>query len=352
VVVVLAVVCVTIVALGGDAPPSGNGATVTASETVTRGDLAAVVSATGTLTYAARPDGAPYTVINGAAGVYTRLPESGDEIDCGDELYRVDNRPVVLLCGSVPMYRQLALGVAGPDVRQLHRNLHNLGADAAAGVGIDPDGTAFTTATEQAVEALQARSGLPRDGTLGTADVVFAPTAIRVAKARAEIGAAARAGAPVMTATSDRLHVRVNLEAAQQGEVHRGDRVRIGLPGNRPVAGRVAGFGRIAQAEQGAPPASATIPTFITLDDPGKARGLDLAPVAVDITTDGVTDVLSVPVTALVGRSGGGYGVEVIREDGRRELVAVTLGLFDTGGGRVEVDGKLLEGDAVAVPSL
>jgi hypothetical protein len=32
--------------------------------------------------------------------------------------------------------------------------------------------------------------------------------------------------------------------------------------------------------------------------------------------------------------------------------VAVTLGLFDTGGGRVEVDGKLLEGDAVAVPSL
>ena len=71
-----------------------------------------------------------------------------------------------------------------------------------------------------------------------------------------------------------------------------------------------------------------------------------------DITTTGVDDALSVPVTALVGKSGGGFAVEVVRAGGRRELVAVKLGLFDTAGGRVQVEGDLRAGDRVAVPSL
>ena len=71
-----------------------------------------------------------------------------------------------------------------------------------------------------------------------------------------------------------------------------------------------------------------------------------------DITTKGVESALSVPVTALVGKSGGGFAVEVVRAGGRRELVAVKLGLFDTAGGRVQVEGDLREGDHVVVPSL
>ena len=71
-----------------------------------------------------------------------------------------------------------------------------------------------------------------------------------------------------------------------------------------------------------------------------------------EITTEGVENALSVPVTALVGKSGGGFAVEVVRAGGRRELVAVKLGLFDTAGGRVQVEGELGEGDQVVVPSL
>ena len=63
-------------------------------------------------------------------------------------------------------------------------------------------------------------------------------------------------------------------------------------------------------------------------------------------------DALSVPVTALVGKSGGGFAVEVVRDGGLRELVAVKLGLFDTADGRVQVEGELDEGDQVVVPSL
>ena len=57
-------------------------------------------------------------------------------------------------------------------------------------------------------------------------------------------------------------------------------------------------------------------------------------------------------MTALVGKSGGGFAVEVVRVGGRRELVAVKLGLFDTTDGRVEVEGGLAQGDHVVVPSL
>jgi hypothetical protein len=70
------------------------------------------------------------------------------------------------------------------------------------------------------------------------------------------------------------------------------------------------------------------------------------------ITTAGVASALSVPVTALVGKSGGGFAVEVVRTGERRDLVAVQAGLFDTADGRVQVEGDLRDGDRVVVPSL
>jgi multidrug efflux pump subunit AcrA (membrane-fusion protein) len=132
-----------------------------------------------------------------------------------------------------------------------------------------------------------------------------------------------------------------------------GDVAHITLPGNTSVTGKVDRLGTVAQvpAAQNNSAGQATIPALISLDNPDKARGLDMAPVRVEITTKGVEDALSVPVTALVGKTGGGFAVEVVRAGGRRELVLVKLGLFDTAGGRVQVDGDLHEGDQVVVPS-
>jgi peptidoglycan hydrolase-like protein with peptidoglycan-binding domain len=319
---------------------------------VERGRLAAMVSENGTLTYRARSDGSPYSVINHARGTYTKLPENGDRVDCGDVLYRVDDKPVVLLCGTVPAYRDLAMGDKGNDVRQLNRNLHHLGYDADAGT--DPHDDDFTWKTEKALERLQHDKGFDVTGALDVDDAVFLPESMRIAKVTGELGGSARPGAQVAQATSDTLHVQVALDASQQGEVKKGDRARITLPGNKSVKGKVDRLGRVAQAPAGhdANAGAATIPAFIGLDDSGKARGLDRAPVQVEITTKGVQSALSVPVTALVGKSGGGFAVEVVRHGGRRELVAVGLGLFDTAGGRVQVEGDLREGDRVVVPSL
>jgi multidrug efflux pump subunit AcrA (membrane-fusion protein) len=194
---------------------------------------------------------------------------------------------------------------------------------------------------------------------LRTDEAVFLPGSVRIAQVIGELGGSAQPGAQVLYATSDRLEVQVNLEPSQQSEVKEGDRAQITLPGNKSATGKVDRLGRVAQTPTGQNAnASArqqvgavTIPAYISLDDPATASGLDKAPVQVSITTRGVENALSVPVTALVGKSGGGFAVEVVRPNGRRELVAVKLGLFDTAGGRVQVEGELGEGDQVVVPS-
>jgi peptidoglycan hydrolase-like protein with peptidoglycan-binding domain len=313
---------------------------------VERGRLSAVVSLNGTLTYRARPDGSPYSVINRAAGIYTRLPEAGERVGCGDVLYRVDEHPVLLLCGTVPAYRDLHAGDAGRDVWQLNRNLRRLGYHAGTGA-------AFTWKTERALRRLQHHQGVEVTGELAADDAIFLPRAIRIAKVTGELGGSARSGAQVAQATSGTLDVQVDLDASQQGEVKRGDRARITLPGLKSVKGRVARLGRVAQsAGKDDDAGAATIPASVRLDHPRTARGLDRAPVQVNITTRGVKSALSVPVTALVGRSGGGFAVDVVRDGGRRELVAVKLGLFDGTDGRVQVEGDIAAGDDVVVPSL
>jgi hypothetical protein len=324
---------------------------------VERGTLTSMVSENATLTYRARPDGSPYSVINQARGTYTQLPSDGDKVDCGNVLYRVDDHPVLLLCGTVPAYRDLHAGDVGNDVRQLNTNLHDLGYDA--GVDMDPNDDGFTWKTERALEKLQHDKGLDATGWLALDAAVFLPESVRIAKVTGELGGSAQPGAQVAQATSNTLEVQVDLEPSQQSVVKAGDRAQITLPGNTSVTGQVDRLGKVAQlpAQQG--PAgqntnagAATIRAHISLDDPAKAGGLDKAPVQVDITTTGVENVLSVPVTALVGKSGGGFAVEVARDGGRRELVAVKLGLFDTAGGRVQVKGDLHEGEHVVVPSL
>jgi peptidoglycan hydrolase-like protein with peptidoglycan-binding domain len=287
-------------------------------------------------------------VINQASGTFTALPDGGDEVGCGDVLYRVDDRPVLVLCGAVPAYRDLRRGDAGNDVRQLNANLRALGYDA------DPDDDDFTAKTQRALREFQHDKGCAVTGEFDIDEAVVLPDPVRIAAVTGQLGGPAQPGAPVAQATTDTIEVQVGLEASQQGEVEVGDRAQITLPGNTSVTGKVDRVGRVAQVPAGpnADAGHATIPAYLTLDDPGKARGLDSAPVQVDITTAGVESVLSVPVIALVGKAGGGFAVEVVRDGGRRELAAVEVGLFDSAAGRVQVEGDIHEGDHVVVPSL
>ncbi|MCW2544380.1 MAG: hypothetical protein JWM40_1932 [Frankiales bacterium] len=337
-------------------------ATATASDSlpntaaVKRGALSDTISEYGTLTYRARPDGLPYSVINRASGTYTALPTGGDTVSCGDVLYRVDDRPVLLLCGGTPAYRSLASGDSGSDVAELNANLVRLGYATRA--QLDPSSPTFTPETASTLQKLQWKLHEDQTGSLDLGQVVFLPESLRVAAVNGVIGGSAQPGVPVVSATSDTPEVQVNLDPSEQDAVKGGDRARITLPNQTSVTGRVTGLGAVARAPGGLDSAgsggnagAATIPLYLSIDQPDKARGLDQASVRVEILTVGVENVLSVPVTAIVATSDGGYAVEVAHADSRRDLVTVTLGLFDDSKGRVQVEGDVHEGDPVVVPS-
>ena len=325
---------------------------------IQRGRLSDLVSGAGTLTYRANSDGSPYAVFNQTSGTYTSLPTAGEDVGCGSVLYRVDDRPVLLLCGRTPLYRSLSEGDSGGDVAELNAALVRLGDATRA--QLDPTSRVFSLATATVVRKLQTAKGLTATGTLTLGQAVALPAALQVATVTAQLGAPAAGAAPVLTATSQIPQVQVPLDPSQQNAVKVGNRVQITLPGNRVVDGRVERLGPVTPASgnsngqsgaSGGSGAEATVPVYISLVHPEQARGYAEVSVQVQIATTGVTNVLNVPVTAIVATAGGGFAVEIAGADGRRDLVPVTLGLFDDAAGRVQITGAVHAGEQVAVAS-
>jgi hypothetical protein len=86
----------------------------------------------------------------------------------------------------------------------------------------------------------------------------------------------------------------------------------------------------------------------ITLTVPPAVANLDQAPVQVAIVAAQHSNVLLVPVSALLARPGGGYQVR-LASGGYQQ---VEPGLYDDDSGTVEVTGAgLHEGDRVEVPT-
>jgi hypothetical protein len=332
--------------------------------------LSAMVSQGGILTYRARSDGSPYSVINEAHGTYTQLPTLGQVIREGHALYRVNNRPVVLLYGSMPAYRTLSAGATGPDVAQLNADLVALRYTTDA--QLSPSSASFGSATTTAVEKLQAVLGVTRTGMLTLGQAAFEPTAVRVTSLSVQPGGGSQPGETVLQGTSTTRQVQVSLDASQQTSMAVGNQVSITLPNNDTTPGVVSSVGSVATCPsssgaggQGSSSAAAgtdtcssgstpTITVDVTPSTPGATGTWDQAPVQVGITTDSVRDALVVPVTALLAQSSGGYAVELAGTGvgtGNR-LVSVSLGLFDDADGLVQVTGPgLAAGQEVVVPS-
>jgi multidrug efflux pump subunit AcrA (membrane-fusion protein) len=267
----------------------------------------------------------------------------------------VDNDPIPLLCGRTPLYRPLDEGVSGPDVRELNRNLVDLGYAKRS----DVKGTQneFGSPTADALAELQDDIGLDESGSLEPGDAVFLPGPLRITRVSATLATMSQSGSPVAQATSTRRRVEVALDPTEAGTVAVGDPARVVLPDNSTTAGKVTRIGTVAGGGSGSgsgesESTGSTIPVYVKLERDNDASAIDEAPVQVEITTDRVKDALSVPVTALLARAGGGYAVESVGDDGQRELVSVELGAFDDANGLVQVTGSgLAAGDRVVVPA-
>ena len=101
-------------------------------------------------------------------GVITTLPTRGDQLKEGDVLLTASGRPVFLLQGDTPVYRDLVSGQSGKDVRELEESLKRLKFDPGPVDGV------FDQKTSAAVAALYKSAG----------DVSFTPGEEQLAKIR------------------------------------------------------------------------------------------------------------------------------------------------------------------------
>lgn len=321
-----------------------------ATADVIRTTLVDTRTVSGTLSYG---EEVPITAVG--AGTLTWIAPSGAVVERGGQLFKVDERPVVALYGSVPMFRTLRAEAAAPingdDVMQLQENLTDLGY-----TGFAVDGT-YSEATAQAVRSWQSDLGLPVTGVVEPGQVVFIPDAIRTAEQTARVGDRVdERGAPVVTYTGTMRLVTVELDVANRALAVTGQSVAVAVPGVGQVDGVVEKVGTVitSSQEQGAADGGATsattarIDVTVTIPDQNALGSLDASPVDVDFVSEERADVLAVPVAALLALPAGGYGVEVV-DGATTRVIPVETGMFAAGS--VEVSGPdIAEGMKVGVP--
>lgn len=166
----IGVVAVVVTSSGSPSRPTGQGGKTGSRAgvaTVKRRDLVLNDTEPGTLSYSS-----PQTVYDRLSGTITWLPQVGQQIKAGGTLFKVDGKPVILMNGSTPAYRDLTpADGAGADILELNRNLVTLGFDAG---GIRVDDT-WQAATTDGVDLLQESLRETPTGSLSLGQAVFLP---------------------------------------------------------------------------------------------------------------------------------------------------------------------------------
>ncbi|WBB73968.1 efflux RND transporter periplasmic adaptor subunit [Micromonospora sp. WMMD1128] len=359
-VVLAAVTTAAVVAWSGrnaGPAPTADEPTGVRSVAVVKQDISTSQSLPGTLGF-----GAARLLKGSGSGTVTWLPAQGASVRRGQQLYRVDDRPVPLFYGGMPLFRPLHdLDTVGRDVRIVVDNLRALGYD----VGDQPkpgtrltrtpstptpartvargDGV-LTTALRDAVKRWQNDLGVPATGAIEPGDVVVLVGAVRVDSVAAQPGDGADATLMSVTQTSKVVTVQAGISDA--GSIEQGDAVTVHLPDESTINGRVTAVGQAVQAaegEAGAGGAPPTVTVTIAVKNSAATARISLADVRVDFAAETHKDVLVVPVGALLALSEGGYGVQISGGG----LVAVETGLFAQG--LVEVEGDGLDAGTMVV---
>ena len=160
--------------------------------------------------------------LKSGGGIVTTLPERGEQFEEGDVLLTVSGRPVFVLQGEIPVYRDLFPGLTGEDVRQLEAALKRLKLDPGLVDGVFDEATTAAvsemyrsagyvpfTAT---VKQLAALRELENELALAVDEKVAAENAF--ARATADAKPAARRGVKWLNFLVDRLTEEV--EAARR----------------------------------------------------------------------------------------------------------------------------------------
>ncbi|MEU5400612.1 peptidoglycan-binding domain-containing protein [Streptomyces sp. NPDC005963] len=318
----------------GDLPPG--------TTTVVRTDLVQSKTVDGKLDFAQRR-----TVKSAVEGTVTVAASEGKTLTLGQALYELNDKPVTLLYGPVPMFREMKAGDRGSDVLQLERNLRDLGYGAKLYVDVRYDKD-----TEAAVKQWQKSLNREMTGRVGKGDVVFQPGRVKVASADAALADQVAPGEPVLTVASTKPVIRAQLDQKDGALTRSGTKVEVTLPSGKTATGKVAGTVRPEEtgAEGQEAPADGIIVEVVLDGGAGAASGEDAkASASVKFVSEARRGVLAVPVEAVVALRGenGGYGLQIVDGTTSR-MVRVEAGM--TADGQIEVSGPdVREGMKVGV---
>ena len=141
-----------------------------------------------------------------------RLPKVGAVVKPLSVLLEISGRPMIVLPGKLPAYRDLSVGLSGPDVAQLKRALASVGIDAGSGRAV------YDADTAAAVGKLYRRAGYEPVSAEGSKAAVrtarrgLAASSQRVREARRTL-AAAQAG----PSRVERLALESGVSSARRG---------------------------------------------------------------------------------------------------------------------------------------
>ncbi|MER6953591.1 peptidoglycan-binding protein [Streptomyces sp. NPDC000618] len=208
-------------------PPKAGPVTVA----VERRSLTASVVAQGSVEFAspqslvlAGPVGPPDSGSGGSGSTdtvvqrVTKAPVAGSEVTEGDVLMQVSGRPVLVLRGSVPMYRTLGPGTSGDDVKQLERALTRLGFSPGGATGqYGQEDAAAVSRWYKSKGFVAQEPGVADKQQLGTleAAVTTAQQALLSARNPSDDTEGSGSGAGTGTGTGDEAG-KLQLKAAQQ----------------------------------------------------------------------------------------------------------------------------------------
>jgi len=166
------------------------------------------------------------------AGVIITLPARGDQLNEGEVLLIASGRPVFLLQGDIPAYRDLVSGLSGEDIRQLEAALKRLKFDPGQVDGVYDEETSAAVAdwyasvgfvsfgpTEEqlvSIRSLENELALAINEKMAAEDALaLAPLAVEAARAQAAYEVAAASGS---ARTAAQLTGEVAIRAAEDAE--------------------------------------------------------------------------------------------------------------------------------------
>jgi peptidoglycan hydrolase-like protein with peptidoglycan-binding domain len=298
--------------------------------------------------------------------VITSLPKVGSHIGEGDVLLTISGRPVFILEGAQPSYRDLGPGMSGQDVRQLEEALQRSGFDPGPADGSYDAETAGAVealyrrhrfepvvATEEQlaatrpaeaelVEGARAESGvqLPAD------EVIFVPTTpLRVSEVSAAVGEAPSGG--LVTVTSSEVVIDGVVPVEQARFIRKGAEVLIDEPDLGISASGTVSRVAARPGTHGADGFHVFFQVAVERDPPAGIIGASIR-LTVPIRSTRIAK-LTVPLSAVSLGPDGGSRVQ--RSSGEAfEFVPVRTGLSAAGYVSVTpVTGSLAAGDLVVV---